>query len=326
MDFQFLENPITKKWVVSAPRRAKRPDVSKGEEPVCPFCPGREEKELEICRIPVENREEVIKKFGFKSDWYVRVLHNKYPFAPVHEIIVHSPAHFRNFELLSIDQIELIFKTYRERYEALKNKGQVYIFHNRGLRAGESLPHPHTQLVVVPDSVQMQIPKLDTDSYIGISPHPREVDSLSDKTDSLSHKLLEKEEMVETDHFYLFCPHTSEWPDEVWVAPKRRNRSFCEILNEEITDFAHVVKRLIQILMIRHSNEFSFNFYIYPGKDWYLRLIPRVKRMGGFELGTGIFVNTQDPKETILFLKKHFKHPNKEKIRKEFPAEYPHNV
>jgi UDPglucose--hexose-1-phosphate uridylyltransferase len=326
MDFQFLQNPITKKWVVSAPRRAKRPDVANGQEPVCPFCPGREENESEIYRVPAENREETRRIFGCESDWKVRVLHNKYPFAPVHEVIIHSPNHFRSFDLLPLNQVELILKTYRHRYEELKTKGQVYIFHNRGQRAGESLPHPHTQLVVIPNSVEVQIPKLDSDSYVGVSPHPQEVDSLSDKTNSLSHKLLEKEEMVETEYFYLFCPHTSEWPDEVWVTPKHRNKIFGEITDVEVTDFAYVLQRLVQVLMIRHSNEFSFNFYIYPGKDWYLRLIPRVKRMGGFELGTGIFVNTQDPKETILFLKKYFKNPNEEKIRKDSLAEYPHNV
>jgi UDPglucose--hexose-1-phosphate uridylyltransferase len=326
MDFQFLQNPITKKWVVSAPRRAKRPDVSNGEEPPCPFCPAQTKKEDEIYIIPTTSKEESGGLYGCNSDWKVRVIYNKYPFAPVHELIIHSPNHFKSFENLSIEQIELIYKTYRQRYEELKSKGQVYIFHNRGQRAGESLPHAHTQLVVVPNSVEMQIPQLDADSYVGISPHPEEVSSLSDKTASFSEKLLEKEEMVETDHFYLFCPHTSEWPDEVWVAPKNRNRTFGEISDAEIADFSKVVQRLIQVLMIRHSNKFSFNYYIYPGKDWYLRLIPRVKRMGGFELGTGIFVNTQDPKETIAFLKAHFHNPDEEEIRKQFPAEYPHNV
>lgn len=325
MEFQFLENPLTKKWIVSAPRRAKKPDVSSGEEPPCPFCPNHAETETVIFKIPC-TIDEAQRIYGFKTTWKILVLNNKYPFAPVHEVIIHSPNHLKNFEYLSLEQIKLIFKTYRDRYQKLKDKGQVYIFHNRGQRAGESLPHPHTQLVVVPNAVEMHIPKLDPDSYIGISPHPQEVETLSDKTDSLSHKFLEKEEMVETDRFYLFCPHTSEWPDEVWVAPKKRNYTFGEISDIEIADFAHVIKRLIEVLRVRHSDFFSFNYYIYPGIDWYLRLIPRVKRMGGFELGTGIFVNTQDPKETILFLQKHFKHPNEEKIRQEFPAEYPHNV
>lgn len=79
---------------------------------------------------------------------------------------------------------------------------------------------------------------------------------------------------------------------------------------------------MIQIFDLRHGHEFPFNFYIYPGNDWYLRLIPRVKTLGGFELGTNVFINTQDPKETMAFIKEHFESPNVEKIKGEHQAEY----
>lgn len=59
-----------------------------------------------------------------------------------------------------------------------------------------------------------------------------------------------------------------------------------------------------------------------PAGDWYFRIIPRIKILGGFELGTGIMVNTQDPKETIAFIKEHFHAPDVEKIRREHQAEY----
>ena len=125
----------------------------------------------------------------------------------------------------------------------------------------------------------------------------------------------EKQDQVETEHFYLFCPKTSEWPDEVWVAPKKRGNLFGQITDVEISDLAQTLSRLIQILDLRHGHEFSFNFYIYPGNDWYLRLIPRIKILGGFEIGTGIFVNTQDSKETMAFIKEHLQTPDIEKIK-----------
>lgn len=53
-----------------------------------------------------------------------------------------------------------------------------------------------------------------------------------------------------------------------------------------------------------------------------MRIIPRTKSMGGFELGTGIFINTQDPKETFAFLKEHFEKPDEEKIRTSHQADY----
>lgn len=293
MDFTFLPNPLSGKWVILAPRRAKRPDVAKGTEPVCPFCVGREGDEQEVYRVGGDPGD---------SNWQVRVLPNKFPFAPIHEVIIHSPDHHKNFGELPIDQVALIFQTYRQRYQTHQGKGQVYIFHNRGEGGGESLPHPHTQLAVIPNDIRMDIARL----------------AASEEMEQVA----TDQEVYETTCFILFCPQSSQWPDEVWVAPKARGRAFGEITDEEISDLAHTITRLIEIFDLRHGREFPFNFYIYPGGDWYLRLIPRVKGLGGFEVGTGIFVNTQDPKETIRFIKEHFDQPDREKIQTSHQAEY----
>lgn len=286
MDFKFIQNPVTKNWVISAPRRAKRPDEAKGLEPVCPFCVGREVNEEEVYRIGGSLGD---------SNWKVRVIANKFPFAPIHEVIIHSPDHHKSFDELPLSQSELILKAFRQRFQTHQEKGQVYIFHNHGEGGGESLPHPHSQLAVVPENVKMDIPRLHVSS---------------------------EGEFQETAHFMLSCPVTSQWPDEVWVFPKKRGRNFGEITDEEIKDFAKTLYRLIQIFDLRHGHEFPFNFYIYPGGDWYLRLIPRVKSLGGFELGTGVYVNTQDPKETIAFIKEHFVSPDEVKIKAKHLANY----
>ena len=252
--------------------------------------------------------------------WQIRVVNNKFPFAPIHEVIIHSPDHHKNFDELPISQVELIFKTYRQRYNTNKERGNVYIFHNRGEGGGESLPHPHTQLAVVPEVVKMDIPRLDPSAF---SPQdtaaPVRLNGETKKTEEVE---VQEQEQVHTEHFYLFCPKTSQWPDEVWIAPKARGRAFGEITDSEIADLANTLQRLIQIFDLRHGHEFPFNFYIYPGGDWYLRLIPRVKTLGGFEIGTGVFVNTQDPNETIAFIKEHFEKPDIEKIKNEHQADY----
>ena len=290
MDFKFLQNPVTKKWVISAPRRAERPDEAKGTEPVCPFCVGREKDEKEVYRIGGEPGD---------GNWLVRVVPNKFPFAPIHEVIIHSPDHHKNFDELPLSQSELVIQTYRQRFLTHQSKGQVYIFHNHGEGGGESLPHPHSQLTVIPENVRLEIPRLHVSS---------------------------EGDFYATSHFMLSCPATSQWPDEVWIFPKNRGRLFSEITDEEIKDFAKTLYRLIQIMDLRHGHEFPFNFYIYPGGDWYLRLIPRVKSLGGFEVGTNVFVNTQDPKETMAFIKEHFESPDEEKIRIAHRANYKKTV
>jgi hypothetical protein len=35
----------------------------------------------------------------------------------------------------------------------------------------------------------------------------------------------------------------------------------------------------------------------------------------GFEIGAKLWVNTQDPKETIAFIKEHFQSPDEQKIK-----------
>jgi UDPglucose--hexose-1-phosphate uridylyltransferase len=291
MDFKFVEDPISKRWIIAAPRRADRPDIAKGDEPICPFCPGNEVSDPEVYRVGGEDNDQ---------NWLIRVVNNKFPFAPIHEVIIHSPDHHKNFEELSLVQSELILTTYRQRFQTHQDKGQVYIFHNHGEAGGESLPHPHSQLAVIPDFVKLDIAPI----------------SFS-KTE---------EDSQETEHFQIFCPLASEWPDEVWILPKVQNVLFAQITDAEIKDLAKILYRLIQIFDLRHGHEFPFNFYISPHVGWYLRIVPRLKNLGGFEIGTGVSVNTQDPKETIAFIKEHFITPDDEKIRTIHRAEYKRNA
>ena len=102
--FSVCSESSFQKWIILAPRRANHPDVAKGSEPVCPFCLGKENEEKELYRVGGKAGD---------SDWQVRVIHNKFPFAPIHEVIIHSPDHHKNFGELSQDQVELIFQTYR---------------------------------------------------------------------------------------------------------------------------------------------------------------------------------------------------------------------
>ncbi len=162
-----------------------------------------------------------------------------------------------------------------------QKKGQVYIFHNRGEAGGESLVHPHSQLAVIPSEVVAEIQP----------PYLLDQNTLK---------------VVQTNNFSIFCPLTSQWPDEVWLSPKIKGKFFGEISDEEIRDISSCLFKIIKILELRHGREFPYNFYIYPGNDWYLRIIPRTKSIGGFEIGTGIFINTQDPRGTINFIKDNF--------------------
>lgn len=327
-DFRFVYNQSAKKYVILDPNRAKRPNIGHKTEKVCPFCVGIEKTETEIFRVGGE---------PYDTDWQIRVIENKFPFAPIHEIIIHSPDHHKNFEELPLAQAELIIKTYRDRFIANENKGTVYIFHNRGIAAGESIPHPHTQVTVVQKDISLDTPHLDNEFYKQAEQKTNDK-NLADFENETNSRKASKFDMnnlgfikmlfdqnkntyssqidfIKTKNFLIFCPSDSQWPDEVWIAPKIKGQTFGQINEQEISDLAFCLQRIIAIFDLKLGHEFPFNHYIYPGKNWYMRIIPRSKILGGFEMGTGIVVNTQDPKKTFNFLKENFHEQDLYKIR-----------
>lgn len=259
--FEFRQNPVSHEWSIVAIGRSNRPKITRGEKVKCPFCVGNEAKDFkELSRIG--------KGKGRQSGWKIRVIPNKYPFAPEHELVIHSPNHESNFASFSEGEVRLIFRVYQERFRLHNPEGQVYIFHNHGLEAGESIPHSHSQITVLPRNFLLELPMLGVAENV----------------------------FKTTKYFELFCPCESSWPYEVWLAPRDRGKSFGEASREEINDLAKQFRRVIKKLgKLEKEADFPFNFYIYPGLDWYLRIIPRKKYLGGFEVGTGIFVNTAAP-------------------------------
>jgi UDPglucose--hexose-1-phosphate uridylyltransferase len=278
---KYIPDILSKRWVIVSPTRSKRPDDHREKTPryaqgkhICPLCPGNEKlTPPEVFRISAGEQDE--------SGWKVRVVPNKYPITDFHEVIVHSPSCRDDLEDLPPAQVDLIFKTYRNRYNFHKSKGQVLIFCNRGEHAGASLSHPHSQLVVIPSQINL---------------------------DALSREPLNN--LVDNNkYFNVYCPDFSQWPYEVWIAPKKEGAVFGDITDEEIVDIARLLQKILKRLhKIYQENPlsklpFGYNLYIYPKENWYLRIIPRLIHRAGFELGTGLSVNVVDPLEASLTYK-----------------------
>lgn len=280
-DFKFINIPSLENWVILAPKRAKRPDIHDKKKAFCPFCPGHEKKDPDVYRIGGEDHD---------KNWSVRVINNKYPFAPIHEVVIHTRQHIEQLSDLPLEQIRLVLETFVNRFNTHLKSGTVCIFSNSGHDAGESINHSHSQVAVVPKEVPIVVPRLE--------------------------EILDYQgEHFKVKDFKLICPPYSQWPDEAWIVPEERGKIFGEISFEEIESLSYILKRLLKIFQIRHGHEFPYNFYIYPYRDWYLRIMPRAKIAGGFEMATGIFVNTQDPHETMQFIKSHFYEEDEEKIK-----------
>lgn len=261
-------------WMVSNPARTTRTGMD-GKPFRCPFCSGSEsDTPPEVYRVG----EGDINKQG----WKVRVFANLFPITDIHEVVVHSSDHEKNIEDFNLTHVEEIFKAYQNRFNALKEKGKVFIFHNYSLISGASLVHPHSQISVVPNDIPT--------NTIPAQPVTNIIEQNSD--------------------FTSYCPEYSEWSYEVWIKALGQSE-FGSLKDEEIANFASILQSMIKKLKKIHDGSshyskkpFGYNFYIYPYENWHLRIIPRFMERAGFELSTGIMVNSVDAKDASEELKK----------------------
>ncbi|MBI5122650.1 hypothetical protein HZA75_02205 [Candidatus Roizmanbacteria bacterium] len=266
-------------WVVYTPERVNRTGMNE-KEIRCPFCPGNE----------IDTPPEVFRTGGGEANkpgWTVRVVPNMFPITDVHEVVIHSPDHHKNIEDLSRSEVEEILKVYVNRFNFLKTKGKVFIFCNQSLVSGASLIHPHSQITVVPNEIPTET--------LPVQPIVNIVEQVGE--------------------FVSYCPEYSEWTYEMWITgnPKSeiQNQKFENFVEKQITDLAKLLQSmLIRLKKVHHSSPhyskkpFGYNFYIHPYKNWYLRIIPRFSERAGFELATGIMVNSVEAKKASEELRK----------------------
>jgi len=244
----------------------------------CPFCVGNEAvTPPEVYRIGEGEKD--------KPGWAVRVVPNKFTITDIHEVIIHSPDDEHDIDMLPLEQVTKVLTAYRDRYRAHENDGQVLIFCNHGFHAGASLKHPHSQLVVVPSQINLDA--------VSIEPFQNIVE--------------------ENTYFLTYCPDFSQWPLEVWIAPKIAGSKFGDVTDAELPDLGEVLQRALKKISIllkspdvplKQANEpFVFNYYIYHGVNWFIRIIPRAIHRAGFELGTGLNVNVIDPTDAAKLLR-----------------------
>lgn len=330
---ELRQDPATKQWVIIATERAKRPTDFARTNPAislpayqanCPFCPSNESM------TPPETM--AYRKGGAPNgpDWWVRAFPNKFSaltpegslsrqetegfFRKMdgvgqHEVIVESPQHNLCIPLMSDRQVEEILLAYRERYLALREDPRfklIIIFKNHGSRAGTSLEHPHSQLVVMPI-----VPLTIRYRFEKAAGHFDD-EGTCVYCDILREGLRMRSRLIlESDRFATFHPFASRAPFETWIIPKKHHASFGSISVDESKEFAWVLKKTLSQLY-RGLNNPDYNYIIHsaPIKDeqeeyfhWHLQILPRLVTPAGFELGTGMFINTALPEETAAFIR-----------------------
>lgn len=271
---KYVPDISSRRWVIVAPKRSFRPDDKYSKHKVCVFCEGHEDKTpTEVYRVG----DGQINKPG----WKVRVITNKFPITDFHEVVIHGPNCDEGLHDMPVGHLQKILEVYKQRYNFYRKNGQVLIFCNMGEHAGASIEHSHSQIVVLPPQINL---------------------------DSLTREPLNN--MVDENTFFnVYCPDFSQWPYELWIAPKVPGTFYGDINDDQTDDLAKILHRSLKRLVKIHEEQgikvpFAYNYYISPKENWYLRIIPRFVHRAGFELGTGLSVNIIDPSEAAELYKK----------------------
>lgn len=324
---ELRHNIITRDWVIIAKERAKRPQEFKkaaakvSELPRlksdCPFCPGNEVSNEETFRV------------GDKKTWKARSLSNKYPaLSPdrscdrktegiyncmdgygFHEVMVENPRHDLTLAIMSDEEVETVIRMYKNRYEALgamKCVESVTIFKNHGSAAGASIEHPHSQVVatpMVPPLLRNRVEKA-ADYY--------DLEGKCLFCNVLGEELVDRKRIVlETGHFVSFVPYAAPAPFVISLFPRKHRPSFDQITDDEIKDLSGHL-RIILAKLYRGLDNPDYNLTIrsVPVKErdveyyhWFISIVPRIFEPAGFELGSGIFINTGIPEDNAAFLR-----------------------
>jgi UDPglucose--hexose-1-phosphate uridylyltransferase len=327
---EIRQDPTTKEWVIMATERRKRPSdfiyqLPRVEKPPfvssCPFCPGNESMTPPAVLSYADSND---------GAWKIRVFTNRFPAVTpeggisrrieqefflcvegvgCHEVMVETPVHNKPLALMNDLEVAEVLRAYRQRYEAISqmpHMKSIIVFKNHGVAAGTSLEHPHSQIVataIVPRHMRTQYEV--AISYFDDKGHCLYSD-LADRELGIGTRIV-----IETERFVVFHPFASHRPFETWIMPKANQASFGQASAEDIQHLGKIL-RITLLKLYRGLDNPDFNLVIDSAPvgeeradfyQWHMRIIPRINEAAGFEIGSGIFINTALPEETAPFMR-----------------------
>jgi len=324
---ELRQNRVTKDWVIIATERAKRPEqlsVKRDIKPLpeysenCPFCAGNE------ALAPPE-----IMHIDHDGKWQIRVVPNKFSALAregeptrkierskrtmngvgIHDVIVEGRLHNTTTALLPEAHVANILRTYKARFDEISRDPrvqQVIIFKNHGGTAGASLEHPHSQLIAIP-VISHQVRERFEEALRHFDEYGECIFcQVNDEELKEGTRIV-----VDSPHFVAMEQFASPTPFVTHIYPKRHMASFGAIREDELADLARVMKTLLGKLYYGLENpDFYFSNRTAPTENegvkyyhWYISVIPRLTKVAGFELGSGMFINVVLPEAAAEYLR-----------------------
>lgn len=248
-----------------------------------------------------------------------------------HEVIIDHHAHGIAVHEMNAAHLCLLFQAYRARMRELyagdRRLRYVLVFKNFGPAAGASIAHTHSQIIampVVPHNVQAEVENsrrfyekhdqcifcslIDEALTFEATIYDRESGEIRRKID-VGQYVIERGEK-----FIAIKPFASRYEWEVHILPLTHQSDFLRASDADLADLGRVLRRTMARLD-RVLGGVQYNYFLHSaphGADagahdasyhWHIEICPRTTIPSGFELGSGLFVNTVSPEDAARQLR-----------------------
>ncbi len=328
---EFRQDLLSGEWILVSANRTARPNHFKitHSQPttnisqlVNPFLPivNEESDSEEVVMVVRDGRGQgvvynVLNKYPMVHLDYPRKSLSEGPYRGhsaygSHEVFIYKDPNLpiRDF---SLKKMGYMFEAFQKRsLELMHSDGieYIFIFHNHGQDAGASIMHPHSQLIaspIIPDGIERML--IGAEKYY--KAHKRSLFAVM-----LDYEREYKKRIIfENDDVIALCPYASRCAFEVEIIPKEHKPHFPFIVQSVRDSLAEAYKYVLQSYF-RALGEVDYNMYLYTapcnGKPydyfrWFVRLSPKLSRLGGYETGADTDVCTVFPEQAAEVLRVH---------------------
>jgi len=329
---ELRKDPVVGRWVIISTERSRRPghytpESDNGAQAFSPFAEGREDM------TPPEVY--AVRANGGGKDspgWSVRVVPNKFPALEIegsldrrgeglydkmngvgaHEVVIETPDPALQLADLPVEQVASVLVAWRERMRDLKKDPRLryaLVFKNHGAGAGATLEHSHSQIIATPIIPKMVQEELDgARRYFEL----KERAVFSDIIDQETGEGQGRRVVVRTARYIALAPFAPRFPFETWVLPIARRAAFHDIDDpNEMTELAGILKDTLGRLnaaldtppynLILHTAPLAESDV--PYYHWHFEIMPKLRRVAGFEIGSGFYINPTPPEDAAQYLR-----------------------
>jgi UDPglucose--hexose-1-phosphate uridylyltransferase len=222
------------------------------------------------------------------------------PATGAHEVIVNAPEHVTALSELSEERFAAAVATWRERMRAHAAASYVQLIVNEGGGGGASLEHTHAQLYALPF-----VPAAVARERERFGAYRERTAGGGLLSDVLVEEVRRRDRLVAIDEEgALICPWASRSPFELRVVPRREAARF-----EEDTAGAAMIHTALRLLAERFGRPPELNLWVRTAPrgaehfHWHVDIAPRLAVKAGFELGTGVDIDTYPPEQAAADLR-----------------------